>query len=159
MRAASHLFSGWRLERKLRKLRRDPEAFVADSKLYKLMSSKGLVPTDLVPRWLRANAATEVDSHPLFDAAWYLAQLPEPLAGDESPLAHYLRVGASQGLTPHPLFDVRWYVSQLPQPLCHGESPLEHYLRVGASQGLSPHPLFDVTSYRRPATQDTEPEA
>ncbi len=142
---------GLRIRRKLRKLRRDPAAFVQDSKWFKLLTSGNTRGATALSGWLGTASPVErpaaEEDHHLFDPSWYLSQLRAPLANGETPLQHYVRIGAAQGLDPHPLFDTRWYLAQLGRPLPKGQTPLDHYVRVGAAQGLSPHPLFDSKRY------------
>ncbi len=85
------------------------------------------------------------DPHPLFDVAFYLRQLPSPLAGDSDPLTHFVDAGADAGLDPHPLFDVRFYMTRYENQV-GGRNPLAHYADAGGHNGLDPH-LFFVSSY------------
>lgn len=82
-----------------------------------------------------------------FDAAWYLAQMPNPEAAEIDPIAHYLQVGALGDLDPHPLFASSWYLAENPEVGRSGMNPFQHYLEVGWSQGRDPNPLFDSDWY------------
>ena len=72
----------------------------------------------------------------LFDACWYLEQLPGATAG-WNPLLHYLENGAREGRYSHPLFDVSFYLEHNPDVAAAGTEPLAHYLTVGGLQGQS----------------------
>ena len=82
--------------------------------------------------------------HPLFDPAFYAAQLPP--SEQAPPFLHYLRHGA---LDPHPLFDTAHYLAQLASADLDGQPPLLHFLNSGPGTNLSPNPLFEASYYRR----------
>lgn len=86
--------------------------------------------------------------HPVFDPAFYAAQMPPEAAG-EAPFLHYLRCGALNRLDPHPLFDTAHYIAQNEAGTLFGQLPLLHFLTVGTRAQLSPNPLFDTAYYRR----------
>ncbi len=87
--------------------------------------------------------------HPLFDVAFYRAQLTHSDNLQADPLEHYLLIGWKKGLSPHPLFDPEFYQAQLPSQEAKSVPPLAHYLAIGWRMGLSPHPLFDPEYYVR----------
>jgi glycosyltransferase involved in cell wall biosynthesis len=86
---------------------------------------------------------------PLFDVAFYRAQLSPSDSLQADTLEHYLTVGWQKGLSPHPLFDPEFYQAQLPVKEAKSVPPLAHYLAIGWRMGLSPHPLFDPDYYVR----------
>ncbi|MFC7704769.1 glycosyltransferase 61 family protein [Plastorhodobacter daqingensis] len=109
------------------------------------VAAAGLDPLD---HYLRHGAAEGRPAHPLFDAGWYLARLPEGerRRASATPLAHYLLRGEAAGHAPHPLFDPALAAQGLPGDL-PGASVLERYLR---SDGMArPHSLFDPDHYLR----------
>ena len=107
---------------------------------------EGLLYSQIAALWYFWRAGAFRQGHPLFDAAYYLEQIPETPSG--SPLVHYIFHGASQGLRPHPLFDPQYYVSQSLLAARAGGNPLLHFLKSDPALCLSPHPLFDCANYR-----------
>jgi GT2 family glycosyltransferase/glycosyltransferase involved in cell wall biosynthesis len=93
-----------------------------------------------------AEQSSESDPHPLFDTAYYLAQVPDIATSRESPLEHYFRVGARAGLDPHPLF---WSAYYLERYAAEGDlgNPLIHFLEKGAALGFDPNPFFATRWY------------
>jgi len=89
-----------------------------------------------------------IRSSGLFDEAWYLSQVEEPVA---HALEHFIRVGERAGLSPHPAFHAPTYLAALSAPERRrrgvAEAPFRHYLRVGARWGRTPHPLFNAEAY------------
>ena len=88
-----------------------------------------------------------VASSGLFDAGFYLEQMPSDPSAETDPLRHYLTVGGFNGCMPNYLFDSAWYLSQNPDVAANGINPLVHFLRGGWKEGRNPHPLFDVRYY------------
>jgi hypothetical protein len=78
--------------------------------------------------------------NPLFDPAWYAAQIPG-LDPADAPL-HYMTTGIARGLAPHPCFNPAHYIRQIPAA---SGNPLGHYLAHGAAD---PNPDFDSAWYR-----------
>jgi glycosyltransferase involved in cell wall biosynthesis len=105
---------------------------------YPQVLASGQVP---VVHWLAGGWQAGYWPNPLFDVAWYGAQLAEGLGG-LNPLCHYHTIGAAAGLDPHPLFATRWYQAQCPEQTWQDQSPLAHWLHGGGAAGVSPHPLF-----------------
>jgi GT2 family glycosyltransferase len=113
------------------------------------------------PDWYRAGAAPPGDAfddfaaggwrkrdpHPLFDVAFYLAQVGDDLAPGCDPLTHYATTGAALGLSPHPLFDSAFYERRYGEAL-NGANPLLHYLTEGARLDFDPHPYFSTSFYK-----------
>ena len=95
----------------------------------------------------RADEVAAVRASPLFDAAFYLAQLPQLAAARHDPAAHYVWVGAQSGAMPNPYLDTAWYLARNPDVAASGENPLLHWMREGAARGLDPNPFFDVDWY------------
>ncbi|CAG2158766.1 glycosyltransferase 61 family protein [Cupriavidus numazuensis] len=75
------------------------------------------------------------DPLPLFDSAFYRAQLGEADARDGTLLDHYLRTGAAQGLDPSPLFSSRAYLAWNQDVAAAGVNPLEHFILHGEGEG------------------------
>ena len=101
------------------------------------------------------------NSHPLFDADWYLEQNPDLAKADIDPFEHYLAYGAKQGRSPHPLFDAKFYWKAYPDAVLAGQPALEHYLTIGWKKGYRPNPKFDpafyLSSYPDVAASGVEP--
>lgn len=95
-----------------------------------------------------SGAAEGHSPSPLFDVAFYRAQLPPGPERRADPLEHYLEGGWRRGLSPHPLFDPAFYVAQLADD-ARTIPPLAHYVAIGWRQGLAPHLLFDPEHYAR----------
>lgn len=86
-------------------------------------------------------------SHPLFDAAWYLAQYPDVSRSGLTPLLHYALHGVREGRNPNPYFFSRWYLEANPDVAARKVNPLLHFLRHGVSEGRNPNPLFFTRWY------------
>ncbi len=97
--------------------------------------------------YLAAGAHPPGDPNPLFSVQHYLAQAPELLESDESPLLHFVTAGWRRGLSPHPLFDAPYYVREHGGELDEDEDPLSHYLRVGSEKFYRPSAWFDPGYY------------
>ena len=69
-------------------------------------------PINLLWHYLLYGEAEGAWPHPLFDPAYYAAQVPD--LGAENPLLHFIRIGAKRGYKPHPQFDSEVYRSQNP---------------------------------------------
>lgn len=83
----------------------------------------------------------DLDPNPLFDAAYYRAQVAQPDTAGLSPAEHYLLHGAAAGLDPSPLFSTRTYLTLYPDIAEAGVNPLSHYLHHGAAEGRLPNLL------------------
>ena len=67
---------------------------------------------------------------PWFDAGFYQAQLPVPVA---DPQDHFRRQGDAAGLSPSPYFDTRFYKSRHPDWATNGApTALESFLSAQA---------------------------
>jgi len=77
----------------------------------------------------------EIEASGLFDAQWYLAQVPEAAASGLDPLDHYLAIGRRAGLSPGPDFDTAWYLGRYNDVAAHQIDPLIHFIRFGRSKG------------------------
>lgn len=103
--------------------------------------------SDIVPlvHFVTIGAASDRETHPLFDPGFYREQLAAPVQ-PVSALEHYLVDGYRLETKPHPLFDPDHYRRQ-----CDGEdeaeNPLVHFVRFGRRERKSPHPLFDPAYY------------
>lgn len=84
---------------------------------------------------------SDIDPNPLFDAAYYRAQVPASEAPALSPVEHYLAAGAAAGLDPSPLFSTRTYLTLYPDIAAAGVNPLAHYLGYGAAEARLPNAL------------------
>lgn len=71
----------------------------------------------------------------LFDAGWYLQQLPDGIAPYGSPEEHYLREGVARGLDPSPWFSTRGYLEANRDVEAAGINPLLHYVAHGRVEG------------------------
>jgi GT2 family glycosyltransferase/glycosyltransferase involved in cell wall biosynthesis len=81
------------------------------------------------------------DPHPLFDTAYYLAQVEGDLPPGVDALSHFIEQGAPRGLSPHPLFDVVSYERRYRLNIAD-ENPLIHFLKWGDAGDFDPHLLF-----------------
>lgn len=72
-------------------------------------------------------APASAETHPWFDAAWYLAQNPSVADDGSDPLQHYLREGWKKDRHPHPGFDQTRYLAHNLQLLLDGTDPLTHW--------------------------------
>ncbi len=70
----------------------------------------------------------------LFDAQYYLGQLPEPPRTGTDLLGHYLRQGWKEGYDPSALFDTSAYLEANPDVAGSGMDPLTHYVKIGMSE-------------------------
>jgi len=139
--------------------KRDPHGSLAllfDPDWYRaqLDSADLAAPRDLMLHYVRKGAAQGLSPHPLFDAGWYLAQLPSPPQPDQTPLEHFLLEGGIQGYSPHPLFDSQFYLDENPDVEESGINPLLHFLSSGASENRNPNRYFDTGWYRACHLQD-----
>lgn len=89
----------------------------------------------------------EIRVQPLFDAVWYLAQYPDVIRSNLSPLYHYYYLGSAEGRNPNPYFDTLWYLNEYSDVSSSGMNPLLHYLRHGVAEGRNPSPYFDTLWY------------
>lgn len=95
--------------------------------------------------YLLLGAARDASPHPLFDPAWYAAQVPA--MAPERLFRHYLTEGFAAGLWPHPGFDPDFYWSQSPELRADRPNPLLHFVGTGWAAGLSPNRFFDLPWY------------
>ncbi len=99
-------------------------------------------------KYLKTTALWDIDPHPCFDAAGYLAVNPDVVESGLNPLKHYLIFGWRERRNPHPLFANDWYLANNPDVLeSNAIAPLEHYLRYGWREGRWPNPVFDPAAY------------
>jgi hypothetical protein len=70
----------------------------------------------------------------LFNADFYLAQLPDPSIAAHEPRAHYNDQGWKLGLDPSIYFDTLAYLAANPDVAAAEISPLDHYINVGMAQ-------------------------
>lgn len=82
--------------------------------------------------------------HPLFDPAWYAAQVPTVPPGQL--LEHYLTTGGAAGLSPHPAFDGDSDAA-LAAPSDGSVNPLVHYLNSPEHWREATCELFDGDHY------------
>ena len=82
-----------------------------------------------------------IDPNPLFDTAFYRAQVSPGDVTGLSPAEHYCAHGAAIGLDPGPLFSTRTYLTLYPDIAEAGVNPLGHYLHYGAAEGRLPNLL------------------
>lgn len=83
----------------------------------------------------------QIESSPLFDAAWYLRTYPDVAAAGERPAVHFLHHGFSEGRSPGPDFDTAFYLARYRDVREAGMNPLIHYELVGRNEGrLTAHP-------------------
>jgi len=99
----------------------------------------GPVPADnAAVHYLTEGAALGLAPNPVFDDAFYRAQLSEPLPDGTTPLEHYLAHGAEAGLDPSPLFSTNEYLRVHFDVAGAKVNPLWHFLRWGAAEGRRP---------------------
>ncbi len=103
---------------------------------------------DPLEHFLRHGLAEDRAPHPLFDPAFYRAQMPAAQASEPA-LLHYLGGAGDDALDPHPLFETAHYLASVETPPPPGQPPLLHLLRQGAASRAAPNPLFDPAYYRR----------
>ena len=84
---------------------------------------------------------SEFDPNPLFDAAFYRAQVSSSDAAGLGPAEHYCARGVAEGRDPSPLFSTRTYLTLYPDIAEAGVNPLGHYLHYGAAEGRLPNLL------------------
>jgi capsular polysaccharide biosynthesis protein len=89
---------------------------------------------DLVTHYLLRGAMLRLSPNPLFDDAYYRAQLPASLPDGTTPLEHYLNEGAAIGLDPSPIFATRFYLRANPDVAAAGVNPLVHFLLWGVQE-------------------------
>ena len=113
------------------------------------LAAKGLaVEGELLRAYLGTPGLWELSPHPLFDPAYYCAQLPARPA--RAPLLdYYLRADAA--VDPHPLFSQAWYLGRNPH-LRHslsfaGATALSHFHTEGYRRGELPNPYFHTIWY------------
>lgn len=85
--------------------------------------------------YAQKGSGTAFDPQPLFDSAFYRAQLGNTDPGSGTLLDHYLRTGAAQGLDPSPIFHSRAYLDWNPDVAAAGVNPLEHFVCAGNHEG------------------------
>ena len=90
---------------------------------------------DTAAAYAAASWHSDFDPNPLFDTAFYRAQVSRADATELSPAEHYCAHGAAIGLDPGPLFSTRTYLTLYPDIAEAGVNPLGHYLNYGAAEG------------------------
>jgi GT2 family glycosyltransferase/glycosyltransferase involved in cell wall biosynthesis len=98
-------------------------------------------PGRLLDDYINVGAALDLPPHPLFDPAWYRAQLAT-VPEDELLIEHYLTSG--RALSPHPCFDP---ASPAGQAAPDDRNPLLYYLKNRETWTLAPNALFDGGRY------------
>ncbi len=83
----------------------------------------------------------------LFDAAYYLEQVPDLAARGLDPVKHYLARGAEEGRNPSALFDTSFYLRSNPDVDEFGVNPLVHFIQSGMDEERDPSPAFDTQYY------------
>ena len=95
--------------------------------------------------FLPDNELSQVDTHPVFDASFYLRKCGSL---GEHPVIHYLRNWRHADLWPHPLFNAKWY-ARTAGLLKQRIDPLSHFLLEGEANGFWPNAFFDPLFYRK----------
>jgi len=108
----------------------------------------------VVEHFLNVGRFNRCDPNPLFDSAFYAAQLGK-VDSNEDLVTHYISSDAGSFLRTHQLFDPDYYQS-LAGPFERDLTPLEHYRKLGWREGISPHPLFDSAYYLKSAGIDDD---
>jgi len=88
-----------------------------------------------------------VDSTPLVDDIYYLANNRDVFAAKADPDAHYAAFGWKEGRDPNALFDTSGYLDANRDVAAAKTNPLDHYLQFGAHEGRDPSALFDSEQY------------
>jgi len=88
-----------------------------------------------------------VSPHPIFDASFYLNQLPEQERNCQNPLLHFLVTEEGKLRSPHPLFDIARYLTAYPDIEESKLHAFMHYVRFGYQEGREPNPLFHSLWY------------
>lgn len=83
----------------------------------------------------------------LFDAEFYVRQVPTDDSAKADPLGHYIAIGEEAGRQPNRLFDPLWYRQRSIAECWRMASPLAHYILIGSRAGEAPGPFFDPASY------------
>lgn len=100
------------------------------------LAQVGALPEGVDPLedFVRRGDSRRRSPHPVFDATWYLSQLPSGTreVASGGPFLHYLRLGARRGYSPHPLFDAKAYLKGSPSSAKRAGGPLAHFLRRAA---------------------------
>lgn len=97
-----------------------------------------------VEHYARVGASADADPNPVFDSAFYLAQVGAQGTGvAPTLLEHYLAHGERLGLQPSPIFDPRVYLALNPDVAAAGVNALEHFVRWGWREGRQ---FADVTN-------------
>ncbi|EKZ98483.1 hypothetical protein Cmtc_22190 [Cupriavidus sp. TKC] len=86
--------------------------------------------------FVRVGARSGFDPNPVFDSAFYSAQLEtSPAQPGQALLEHYLELGEKSGLRPSPIFDPKAYLAMNPDVAAAGVNALEHFVRWGYKEG------------------------
>lgn len=105
-------------------------------------------PSVAAGQFLETGAAAGWRPQPLFDTAYYLAQVEhDPAARLANPVLHYAFVGRHWGLSPSPHFDPEFYLDANPDVAGSGMDPLLHFIRFGGSEGRSQSRHFNSREY------------
>jgi len=83
----------------------------------------------------------------LFDAAWYLSQVPDAIEAAGGIYEHYVAIGWRAGFSPNPLFDAEWYRDHNPDVRKADIDPFQHYVYRGWREGRDPTPVFKLAWY------------
>jgi|GEM_PF-816188 len=88
----------------------------------------------------------QIQSSPLFDEKWYIAQYPDVAALGYDPALHYLALGAALLRNPSEGFDTAFYLKTYPDVAEAGINPLLHFERYGNEEGRLPQSFVLSTS-------------
>lgn len=88
-----------------------------------------------------------LESVPLFDREYYLANDADLRRSGIDPVRHYFLHGAAEGRNPSPYFFTAWYLAEYPDVAASGLNPLLHYLQFGVAEGRNPNPCFRTRWY------------
>ena len=95
-----------------------------------------------------------LDVHPLFDTAWYLDQLSEPLEIGVIPIEHFISLGRNSGHSPSPMFNSDSYYRMNPELIYASYDALGHYSGWGHSEGKLVSEFIDEDWYRNQSPDD-----
>src|SRR5262249_47025094 len=83
----------------------------------------------------------------LFDAPWYLSQVPDAIEAAGGVYEHYVAIGWRAGFSANPLFDAEWYRDRNPDVRKADIDPFQHYVQRGWREGRDPTPVFKLAWY------------
>ena len=87
-----------------------------------------------------SNPGELLDTHPLFDASFYVSQLSES-PNRRTVLEYFMRANQRDHKSPSPFFSSRHYLEQYDDVRASGINPLYHFLRYGLRENRIP--FFD----------------